>query len=139
VEYGYSTAVLAQLFAHVTGVDLFTGDEHSTVRPNFLAETQANLSRWPNIKLIQEDYREWISHDTRQYDLIHVDMVHTYGVTYEAGRWAADHAPVVLFHDTEWLWPEVKEAILRIAEETDRTFYNYPHCFGLGILATKAE
>jgi hypothetical protein len=135
VEYGYSTAVLAQLFDEVTGVDHFIGDEHSTVRDSYYKQTKQNLAPWPNIRLVYTDYRAYIDVASGVHDLIHVDIVHTYEATYEAGRWAADHAPVVIFHDTEYIWPEVKQAILQIAEETGRAFYNYPHCFGLGILA----
>ena len=51
-------------------------------------------------------------------------MVHTYEATYTIGRWATDHAPVVIFHDTQYIWPQVKQAILQIAEETGRDFYN---------------
>lgn len=134
VEYGHSTAILAQLFDHVTGVDIFVGDDHSSHRANYYNLTSKNLERWKNITLVQEDYEKWISRDALQYDLIHVDILHTYDVTYKCGLWAAAHSPVVIFHDTEFIWPEVKQAILRIAEETDREFYNYPHCQGLGIL-----
>jgi len=136
VEYGYSTAVLAQLFHNVTGVDWFVGDEHSGQRENYYAKTVANLNRWSNIELIQSRYQEFIANLDNQssYDLIHVDVVHTYEATYECGRWAADHSPVVIFHDTQFIWKEPKEAILRIAEETGKEFYNYEPCNGLGIL-----
>lgn len=135
VEYGYSTAVLAQLFSHVTGVDWFKGDPHSGERENYYETTRANLSRWPNITLIPSSYQEYISVPiSTQWDLIHVDVVHTYEATYECGRWAADHSPVVIFHDSAYIWPAVPEAIERIAQETGRSFYNYRPCNGLGIL-----
>src|SRR5690348_5139509 len=44
-EYGYSTAVLAQLFDHVTGVDWFKGDEHSGVREDYYEKSAANLAK----------------------------------------------------------------------------------------------
>jgi predicted O-methyltransferase YrrM len=137
VEYTYSTNVLAQLFSYVTGVDWFKGDEHSMWRDDYSEIARANIAHRNNVELIQSSYQDWIAQAPADahYDLIHVDVVHTYEATYECGRWAADHAPVVIFHDSEYIWPEVKRAILRIAEETDRTFYNYPECFGLGILA----
>jgi hypothetical protein len=139
VEYGYSTAVLAQLFAGVVGVDTFVGDDHSNHKENHLAVTQENLARWPNIALHQFDYRDFIKHIDgtlypANYSLIHVDMLHDFETTYTAGKWAAQHAPVVLFHDTNYIWPDVKEAILKIAEETNRDVYEYKECFGLGIL-----
>lgn len=137
VEYTFSTNVLAQLFGHVTGVDWFKGDEHSMLREDYSAIARANVAHRTNVELIQSSYQDWIAQATADahYDLIHVDVVHTYEATYACGRWAADHSPVVIFHDTNYLWPEVPNAILQIAEETDRTFYNYPDCFGLGILA----
>jgi hypothetical protein len=60
-------------------------------------------------------------------------MSHDYETTYTAGRWAVDHSPVVIFHDTE-SFPSVKEAVSAIAEETGRTFYNFREFNGLGIL-----
>lgn len=137
VEYGYSTATLAQLFDHVTGVDWFKGDEHSGEREDYFEKSQSNLARWNNIRLIKSSYQDFISDPLNgiwKADLIHVDVVHTYQATYECGRWAADHSPVVIFHDTAFIWPEVPAAIERIAEETGRSFYNYRPCNGLGVL-----
>lgn len=137
VEYGYSTAILAQLFNHVTGVDTFVGDDHSTRKQDHHEFTLRNLERWKNINLIQSDYRDFIATpgaSAARYSLIHVDMLHDFDTTYAAGRWAAYHAPVVIFHDTNYLWPEVKQAILKIAEETNRDVYEYKECFGLGVL-----
>ncbi len=136
VEYGYSTSVLAQLFTNVTGVDWFKGDEHSNWRDNYFAEASANLSHRSNVELIQSSYQNWLENAPQHcyYSLVHVDVVHTYEATYTVGRWAADHAGVVIFHDTQYIWPEVKQAVLKIAEETGRDFYNYEPCNGLGIL-----
>lgn len=136
VEYGYSTSVLAQLFTEVHGVDWFKGDEHSNWREDYSAIAIANLAHRQNVTLWKESYQEYLATVDRslQWDFIHVDVVHTYEATYTVGRWAADHSPVVIFHDTQYIWPEVKQAILRIAEETDRDFYNYEPCNGLGIL-----
>lgn len=137
VEYGYSTTVLSQLFDHVTGVDWFKGDPHSGEREDYYERTAQNFVNRPNVKLIRSSYQDFIADPLNQPlrpDLIHVDVVHTYEATYECGRWAVNHSPVVIFHDTQHIWPEVKQAIERIANETGRDFYNYPHCFGLGIL-----
>jgi len=136
VEWGYSTAALAQLFSEVVGVDTFRGDPHSGFKEDHLKETRANLTAWSNIRLVQQNFRNFIqdqAFDSR-YSLIHIDMMHDFETTYTAGRWAAAHAPVVLFHDTESIWPEVKQAVLEIAEESGREVYNYPKCYGLGIL-----
>lgn len=141
VEFGYSTAVLAQLFTHVVGVDTFVGDAHSGQKEDHCELTTKNLARWPNITLHQLDYREFIrrvdagaTEYPAQYSIIHVDMLHDFETTYTAGRWAVDHAPVVIFHDTNAYWPAVPDAILKIAEETGREFYDYKPCNGLGIL-----
>ena len=133
VEYGYSTGALAQLFDKVTGVDTFLGDQHSLQRDSFYDYTKTNLEPFPNIQLHQMDYREWIAKDDQKYDLCHIDIVHTYEDTFTCGRWATDHASVVLFHDTE-SYSDVKRAVADIAHETGKIFYNYPFCYGLGIL-----
>ena len=142
VEYGYSTAALAQLCRSVTGVDTFEGDRHSDLhvgdrtmpRDSFLEYTRRNLEHWPNIRLVAANYQDWILSDNSRYDLIHVDIVHTFEDTFACGRWAADRAPVVIFHDTE-SFSEVKRAVAAIADQTGKHFYNYPHFYGLGILA----
>jgi hypothetical protein len=139
VEYGYSTAILAQLFGHVLGVDTFVGDDHSSHKEDHHEITLKNLAPWRNITLAQRDYRHFIKEteswpEGAHFSLIHVDMMHDFETTYTAGRWAADHAPVVIFHDTNYLWPEVKQAIIQIAEETGKDVYEYKECFGLGIL-----
>lgn len=136
VEYGYSTSVLSQLFRDVKGVDWFKGDEHSMWRDDYYETAATNLANRPNVHLNRMSYQEWIAqaHEGLRFDLVHVDVVHTYEATYTVGRWAADHAPVVIFHDTQYIWPEVKQAILKIAEETGKDFYNYEPCNGLGIL-----
>jgi hypothetical protein len=136
VEYGYSTATLAQLFGQVKGVDWFKGDEHSGERGDYYEKSAANLAKWKNVTLVKSSYQDYIksAHPDEYYDLIHVDVVHTYEATYECGRWAADHSPVTIFHDTSFIWPSVPEAIERIAQETGKSFYNYRPCNGLGIL-----
>lgn len=136
VEYGYSTSVLAQLFDTVEGVDWFKGDEHSSWRDDYYETAAANLAHRKNVTLHKSSYQDFLSrnHDGLRWDLIHVDVVHTYEATYTVGRWAADRAGVVIFHDTQFIWPEVKQAISRVAEETGRDFYNYEPCNGLGIL-----
>lgn len=138
VEFGYSTSALANVFKQVIGIDTFTGDIHSSIRVDHFKETEQRLKVfWPNIVLFQMDFQTWIGFDDRQYDLIHVDIVHNFEETYDAGMWAVEHAPVVIFHDTE-AFPKVKDAVMAIAEDKGRTFYNYGRCpesqHGLGIL-----
>jgi len=138
-EYGYSTSVLAQLFSHVTTVDWFLGDEHSGQREDYSAIARANLAHHRNVEVVQSSYQDWLARPSAsdpalRYSLVHIDVVHTYEATYELGRWATDHAKVVLFHDTHFIWPEVPKAVLRVAEETGREFYNFTQHNGLGIL-----
>jgi len=132
VWYGYSTAALAQCFAHVIGVDTFEGDDDAG-RPSDLWDSALHtLSQYPHVTLIQSDYSSFVE-GLPSADLIHIDIVHDYAPTFELGQWACAHAPVVIFHDTE-SFPTVRQAVSDLADETGRVFYNYPYCHGLGIL-----
>lgn len=133
VEYGYSTAALSCFFESVTGVDTFTGDKHTLNKHDIFSHTSRRLSAFQNIRLVRSDYRDWIEKDERTYDLIHVDIVHTYTDTFRCGLWSARHAPCVLFHDT-LSFPAVKRAVIDIARETGKDFYNFRESYGLGIL-----
>jgi hypothetical protein len=138
VEHGYSTVALSNFFGTVTGVDTFTGDEHTQDSRDLFADTSARLSNYKNIQLIRSDYRDWISKDESFYDLIHVDIVHTYLETFACGLWSARHAQCVLFHDTE-TFPSVKQAVRDIARLTGMRFYNFKESCGLGILVSTQE
>jgi hypothetical protein len=133
VEYGYSTAALSSFFDSVTGVDLFTGDKHTLDKRDIFAETSNRLALFDNIKLFRSDYREWINKDNSFYDLIHVDIIHTYIDTFSCGLWAAQHASCVLFHDTQ-SFSAVKRAVIDISRQTGKRFYNFEESNGLGIL-----
>lgn len=132
VERGYSTAAFSSFFDSVTGVDTFQGDKHATYR-DLYAETSDRLSKFENIRIVRGDYRDWIAKDNSFYDLIHVDIVHTYIDTYNCGLWSATHSKCALFHDTE-SFPAVKQAVIDIARESGKTFYNFKESYGLGIL-----
>ena len=134
-EYTHSTNVLAQLFHRVTAVDWFKGDIHSGEREDYYDIAAANVAHRKNVTLVRSSYQDWlaqVSEDAR-YDLIHVDVVHTYEATYDIGKWATDHASVIIFHDVV-AWPEVAPAVEQIAKETGKKFYVYKPCNGLGIL-----
>jgi hypothetical protein len=133
VEFGYSTAVFANYFSQVTGVDIFTGDPHAGFRGDIYEETKNNLRDFDNITLVKADYKEFISTHNKTYDLAHVDIIHTYEDTYRCGLWSAEHSRCTLFHDTQ-SFREVKAAVADIAKKTNRKFYNYRACHGLGIL-----
>jgi hypothetical protein len=132
VEHGYSTAALSCFFETVIGVDTFLGDKHSTKKDIF-AETSERLACFNNIKLFRSDYRAWTTKDESFYDLIHVDIIHTYVDTFACGLWSAGHAQCVLFHDTE-SFPAVKRAVIDISRRTGKHFYNFKESNGLGIL-----
>jgi protein-L-isoaspartate O-methyltransferase len=133
VEYGYSTAVLANYFQKVTGVDIFTGDLHAGHYGDIYQLTKDNLKDFANVELIKSDYRDFIATTDRTYDLIHVDIIHTYEDTYRCGLWSAMHSPCTIFHDTQ-SFRDVKKAVSDIARKTGKKFYNYRKCNGLGIV-----
>ncbi len=133
VEFGYSTAVLANYFERVIGVDIFTGDDHAGFHGDIYDLTKNNLRDFENIQLTKADYKDYIVSTDQSFDLIHVDIIHTYEDTYRCGLWAAEHSRCTLFHDTQ-SFPGVKRAVADIAQKTKRKFYNYRKCNGLGIV-----
>ena len=134
VEYGYSTSALANYFTKVIGVDTFMGDIHSDTKTNHYKVTKRTLkNRYKNIQLIQSSYQDYIKTNNSIYDLIHIDIVHTYNETYECGEWAVNHSKVVIFHDTI-SFDEVKKVCYDLSTKYGLEFYNYPDSHGLGIL-----
>lgn len=133
VEFGYSSVVFSNYFKEVIGVDTFEGDIHTEHKGNHYERTKASLAQYNNIKLVQSTYQEWIKQDDSQYDLAHVDIVHTYEHTYNCGLWAAQHSKCTIFHDTD-SFIEVRKAVIDIAKATGKKVYNYPHHNGLGII-----
>ncbi len=133
VEFGYSSVVFSNYFSQVKGVDIFTGDVHAGFNGDIYDEVKNRLKGYSNITLIQSDYRDFIRDNSEKFDLIHVDIIHTYEATYECGLWAAEHSDCAIFHDTE-SFPEVKRAVLDIARKTGKKFHNYVPCNGLGII-----
>lgn len=133
VEFGYSSVVFSNFFEQVKGVDTFEGDIHTGHKGDHFEETKDRLSKFKNIELIRSDYRDWIAKDNSHYNFAHVDIVHNYKETYECGLWAAEHSDCTIFHDTV-SFPEVRRALIDIAKTTGQKLYNYPYCFGLGIL-----
>jgi hypothetical protein len=136
VEFGYSTVALSNYFYKVIGIDLFTGDANTIHQGDHFESTKKSLENFTNIELIKYDYKNWIEKNNNIYDLIHVDIVHTYEDTYACGLWSANHSKCTIFHDTE-SFPEVRRAVEDIAQATNKRFFNYPKCNGLGILVDK--
>ena len=135
-DYGYSTAALANFFGHVTGVDHFLGDGHAGFRENLIEQTQEALKDFSNITLVQASYQDFTKSNNDHYSLCHIDIVHNFDETYECGKWAINHCDCLIGHDTE-SFPEVKRAFEYLAKDSGRTFYNYPHSHGLGILSRR--
>lgn len=133
VEYGYSTAALACFFKSVIGVDTFAGDKHTNNKEDLYDETVKRLASFDNIKLVRSNYRDWTKHDNGFYNLIHIDIVHTYADTYACGLWSANHSQCVIFHDTE-SFRAVKRAVTDVARLTNKKLYNFKESNGLGIL-----
>ena len=136
VDNAYSTVAFSNFFDTVTGVDIFTGDFHAGLHEdNFISVSQA-VSNIPNIKLVKADYKDFIKNNTEFYDLIHVDIVHSYEDTYRCGLWAAEHSDCTLFHDTI-SFMEVIKAVKDISKKTNKRFYHFRELYGLGILCNK--
>jgi hypothetical protein len=137
-QHGYSTAALANYFKHVIAVDHFAGDEMAGIGDpdHTFNGTREALKDFPNITLARTSYQDWTRKDASEYDLCHIDIIHTYYDTFACGIWAARHCDLILLHDT-LAFPEVMEAALNLAADFQLNFYNYPHSHGLGILSRK--
>lgn len=133
VEYGYSTAAFAAFFDSVIGVDPFLGDKHTTNHSDIYEITSKRLAEFPNIRLERSSYQEWCKKDHSSYDLIHVDIVHTYADTFACGLWSAKHSGCTIFHDTR-SFPAVRRAVKDIARHMGRSFYDFEESNGLGIV-----
>ena len=136
VEYGFSTSALAYYFEKVIGVDTFIGDVHSGKKTNHFEQTKNNLINHPNVVLIESDYENFIKNDANRYDLIHIDIVHTYNETFECGDWSIQHSDVVIFHDTI-SYPEINTVCHDLSQKYDLAWFNYSESYGLGILVNK--
>ena len=135
-EYGYSTSALANYFESVTGVDVYVGDTQTGIKKDHYEYTKKCLSKWENINLIKSDYRDFIKTNNDHYDLIHIDILHTYDATFGCGDWALMHSDIVIFHDTE-SFPIIKQVCKDLSTKHNFEFYNYVPSHGLGILVKK--
>ena len=124
VEYGYSTSALANYFTNVIGVDTFEGDPHSGFKLDHLQTTTNNLVDFSNIQLVKSDYRDYIRDNNDMYDMIHIDIIHTYNETFECGEWAIKHSKCVVFHDT-LSFPDIMRVCKDLASKHNLEFYNY--------------
>jgi hypothetical protein len=133
VEFGFSTVALSSYFNTVIGVDSFCGDRNTFNKQDIYGDAARRMSSYPNIELVRSDYRSFIQDEHGSFDLIHVDIVHTFADTFVCGLWSAQHSQCTIFHDTE-SFPQVKQAVLEIARATGKRFHNFPESCGLGIL-----
>lgn len=133
VEFGFSTTVFANYFKRVVGIDIFTGDFQAGVHDDDYRDMIEKVKPWSNIELVKADYKDYIKNNQETFDMIHVDILHTYEDTFRCGLWAAQHSKMTIFHDT-MSYKKVKHAVQDIATATGKTFYNYDYNFGLGIL-----
>lgn len=136
VDYGYSLSALSNIFDSVVGVDNFLGDVHAGHRNEYQYDLVIkNFSGVRNVQIIKSSYQEYFDAlcDDQKFDMIHIDIIHTYEDTYDCGMKALGHANCILFHDTE-SFPSVKKACEDISSKSGYSFYNYPFCHGLGIL-----
>ena len=138
VEFGYSTSAFANYFDEVIGFDTFVGDAHTGHKGYHFNETSERLSVYPNIKLVESDYNEFITKYESYgiFDMSHVDIVHTYEDTYKCGEWCVRNSKITLFHDTE-SFKDVRRACEDLSNAYGCEFYNYPHSNGLGILVNR--
>ena len=138
VQHGFSISALANYFRFVDGVDTFAGDVMAGIGDpdHTFKETMRALEGFPNIDLHRIDVKDWMIFDDSRYDLIHVDILHTYEDTYNCGAWAVEHSDVVIFHDT-LSFPDVSRVCEDIASNYELNFYNWEFRHGLGILSKR--
>jgi len=155
VDYGYSTSAFAHFFKQVIGVDLFKSGDHGDRDESIMFDKVSGvLKSYPNIKLVKQNFYDYIKTDNSFYDVIHIDIDHSFEPTYNCGEWAVRHARVVLFHDTnqfilneatntsDWsqvqkYYSPVRKACCALAALYNYEFYNYDYVQGLGILVKK--
>jgi len=136
VATGHSISALSNYFGRVIGIDTFREDitDVNPHRDSKFYETLYILRNFNNIQLIQTRYEDFITAPFLDwYNLIHVDLIHNYDMTFQCGDWSLQHSGIVLFHDT-MSFPEVMRAVTDLSIKYECEFYNYPDKNGLGIL-----
>lgn len=139
VDYGYSLSALSNVFEEVVGVDTFCGDVHAGTRDESQYQiVLKNFSEVNNVQLIKSSYQEYFESLDKQkhFDLIHVDIVHTFQETYDCGKLSLEHSNCVIFHDTE-SFSDVNKACGQLSVDFECEFFNYPYSHGLGILVKR--
>lgn len=134
VDYGYSTKLFSKVFKKVIGVDTFLSDVYTNHEQgdNFYYEVK-NFIKNSNIDLYRMNYKSFIKNNNDFYDLIHVDIIHTYPETYECTEWAINHSNVVILHGTI-SHPDINKVCEDLRLQYNLNYYNIPEHYGLGIL-----
>lgn len=135
VEHGYSTVALSNYFSVVVGVDTFAGDYFCGQRDPEVEYpiVRDKLLEFQNIRPIRSTWQDFFATNKARFDLVHIDVTHTFEDTFECGYYAARFADVILVHDTVSFTP-VMNAVEALSRLMGMTFYNWPEVHGLGIL-----
>ena len=135
-DKGYSASALSKYFKKVRTVDTFRGDLNTlTVEQSIELCKEVAESLVPfGVEVVRSSYQDYTKrHYGSLYDLIHIDIIHTFEDTVDCGNWAVQHSNCVIFHDTI-SYPEVMKAVNILADVYNLDFYNYKESNGLGIL-----
>jgi hypothetical protein len=132
VERGYSTAVFANYFHQVIGVDPFNWTIEDGVKRDYFSVLPL-IKQFQNIALIPGYSEEFMMANMwSRYDLIHIDIgydTHAYLTTYPAGEWAVQHSDCVLFHDI-FSFPEINQVCEELSAKYGFDYYGYNEGIG---------
>lgn len=85
VEFGYSTVTLSSFFNSVWALIHFWETSIRLITMMSIKKRSAGYPASPTSQLIRSDYKDWIQKDENDYDLIHVDIIHSYADTFACG------------------------------------------------------
>lgn len=141
VFLGFSSSVLSNYFEIVIGVDVF--ERHGQANDETFCENQMSYVQYmlkgdgfKNVQLVRSRAEDYIKTTNKYFDLIHIDLSHSYEETMTVGSWSIEHSDCVLFHDTIAIEP-VMRACLKLEEKYKIHFYNFNYLAGLGIMTYK--
>lgn len=138
VQEGYSTYILSKIFNKVIGVDGFLNSYYGLPNTGHPQAEELYLNtketfKNTNVEIIRSTFEDYIDKDNDMYDLIHIDIVHTYEPTFKCAEWAIQHSNVVILHDTI-SFPDVDKVCIDISNMYKLNYYNIPKSCGLGVL-----
>lgn len=139
LEFGtgtcYSAVALSNYFDSVVTVDSWVEGGHQDPESVFKFVKEELLFPYKNITPVLMNYHEYIKQDNKQYDLIHIDIEHTYEQTFPCGDWAMQHADIVIFHD--YPIEGVGQSLRELSKKYKVNYHYFPPYHGLGILSRK--